>query len=72
MPKICQDMTEICACFSQGMGIQIDKVGQNVAGKGAFCRWDILSPNQFFTPPDSTGNYAPSTRFFSFQTNVRI
>ena len=33
-----KDMPEIyahCASFAQGMGIQIDKVGQNVAGEGA-------------------------------------
>ena len=39
MAKICpryvQDMPEICTSFAQGMGIQIDKVGQNVAGEGA-------------------------------------
>ena len=70
MAKICpiyvQDMPEICASFAQGMGIQIDKVGQNDAGEGAsvgtlcrrggarcggtFCRWDILSLNLINTP----------------------
>ena len=34
-PIYVQDMPEICASFAQGMGIQIDKVGQNVAGDGA-------------------------------------
>ena len=61
-PRYIQDNPEICASFSQGMGIQIDKVGQNVAGEsasvgtlcrqgvercsGTFCRWDTLSPKQ--------------------------
>ena len=30
-----QDMPEIRASFAQGMGILIEKVGQNVAGEGA-------------------------------------
>ena len=30
-----QDMPEIHASFAQGMGIQIDKEGRNVAGEGA-------------------------------------
>ena len=56
-------MPEIRASFDQGMGLQIEKVGQNVTGEGAsvgtlcrrggarcsgtFCRWNILSPNRF-------------------------
>ena len=32
-PKIAQDISKICASFAQGMGIQIEKVGQNVAGR---------------------------------------
>ena len=39
MPKNCpryiQDMPEIRASFAQGMGIHIEKVGQNVTGEGA-------------------------------------
>ena len=39
MAKICpiyvQDVPEICTSFAQGMGIQIDKVGQNIAREGA-------------------------------------
>ena len=34
-PTYIQDMPEIRASFAQGMGIQIEKVGQNVAGEGA-------------------------------------
>ena len=34
-PRYVQCMPEICATFAQGMGIQIDKVGQNIAGEGA-------------------------------------
>ena len=34
-PRYIQDMLEISASFAQGMGIQIEKVGQNVAGEGA-------------------------------------
>ena len=34
-PRYIQDMPEIHASFAQGMGIQIEKVGQNVAGEGA-------------------------------------
>ena len=61
-PRYIQDMPQIRASFAQGMGIQIENVGQNVAREGAsvgtlcrqggakcngtFCRWDILSPNQ--------------------------
>ena len=34
-PRYIQDMPERRASFAQGMGIQIEKVGQNVAGEGA-------------------------------------
>ena len=41
-PKIAQDIPKIRASFAQGMGIQIYKVGQNVAGEsasvGTLCR----------------------------------
>ena len=41
-PIYIQDMPKICASFAQGMGIQIYKVGQNVAGEsasvGTLCR----------------------------------
>ena len=34
-PRYIPDMPEICASFARGVGIQIEKVGQNVAGEGA-------------------------------------
>ena len=34
-PRYIPDMHEICASFAQGVVIQIEKVGQNVAGEGA-------------------------------------
>ena len=61
-PRYIPDMPKICASFARGVEIQIEKVGQNVAGEsasvgtlcrrggarcsGTLCRWDILSPNQ--------------------------
>ena len=64
-PRYIQNMPEIRASFAQGMGLQIEIVGQNVAGEGAsvgtlcrwggarcsgtFCRWDILSPNRILS-----------------------
>ena len=35
MAKNCLDMPKICASFARGVGIQIEKVGKNVAGEGA-------------------------------------
>ena len=34
-PRYIQDMAEIRTSFAQGMGIQFEKMGQNVAGEGA-------------------------------------
>ena len=34
-PRYIPDMPEMRASFARGVGIQIEKVGQNVAGEGA-------------------------------------
>ena len=34
-PRYIPDMPQTLASFAQGVGIQIEKVGQNVAGEGA-------------------------------------
>ena len=34
-PRYIQDMPKTRASFAQGVGIQIEKVGQNVTGEGA-------------------------------------
>ena len=45
MPKNCpryiQDMPEIRASFAQGMGIHIEKVGQNVTGDSMGGKWGV-------------------------------